>query len=172
MGCDIHAYIETRRRLTKEEEERSHFWNRWDGTKELPFHRDYYIFSELASVRGGGADTFETRGIPEDLSYQVKSEYALYVIDGDEPSEQHEVSREDGERYAKYGGWYDKENKWVNHPDWHSASWANLKELEYIYSQYKNKYDYSCPELEAIMAYMLAYEQCGYDARFVFWFDN
>ena len=64
MGCDIHAYIEEKTYRT------------WDSfTGELNLDRDYRMFGALAGVRSGDEPIIEPRGVPDDMSYQLKDDY-------------------------------------------------------------------------------------------------
>lgn len=84
MGIDIHAYIERYNKKYNRWESLSLYKKCEDGKfKQLEFYnyRDYILFYVLAGVRGViGLDTTISplRGLPDDLSDEVKKEYEEY----------------------------------------------------------------------------------------------
>jgi hypothetical protein len=75
MGCDIHAYYETKEKDT---------WEQSSG--ELNIHRSYTLFGLLANVRRPVEDHFEPRGFPEDASLDVLAEFERWDVDAHTPS--------------------------------------------------------------------------------------
>ena len=67
MGCDIHGWIEVRRKDTGE----------WLSVAKITGDRDYLWFGVIADVRSEPkcGCTTERRGIPDDASYPVKVEH-------------------------------------------------------------------------------------------------
>jgi len=63
MGTDIHAFIED-----------NPFGNGFSLFAELNLSRDYNLFGRLAGIRGGCA-VFETRGLPKDISCELRWKY-------------------------------------------------------------------------------------------------
>jgi len=158
MGCDIHCYIEYKRKD----------WNSWS-----PFGgcinpgRNYRLFAALAGVRNAYdiLPVVEPRGYPTDAAYMAESDNWLFVRDG--KYEGH-CSRESAERYvASCGSRYkDSEKAFVSNPDWHSHSWLTPDE----YGQAIGTMD--APGYRAILAAMRSFETDGHKARIIFWFDN
>lgn len=65
MGCDIHVFVEFR------DPERGV----WSSTSEFrPTPRSYPLFSKLGDVRGYSGNHV-SRGLPEDVTPEVKNEY-------------------------------------------------------------------------------------------------
>lgn len=149
MGCDIHFYVEVKKDSK---------WQRYcpedkyvesvddDGYKNksrdwyddpLYVGRNYSLFSILADVRNGrgfaGCDTWEgdgfvpissPRGVPSDTSQEVMKEYVC-VLGGDKYHTQ-----ETFDRWVKNGSSKRIDGNTVTGPDWHSASWFAVEELE------------------------------------------
>jgi hypothetical protein len=111
--------------------------------------RSYNTFAILANVRNGrgfaGCDTGDPfvpiampKGFPDDASPEVLKEYVYNVLDR-EPTEEEEdnedlnlCSRDDAQKWVAqgYSTWVDEAKTRVTGPDWHSASWLTLAELE------------------------------------------
>lgn len=96
MGCDIHLYVERRSNRSWESVEE---WELEDGDLNVPYvkrfytSRNYDLFAILANVRNGRgfADTItgegfnpisEPKGLPEDVSYQVRAVSSRWGEDG------------------------------------------------------------------------------------------
>lgn len=151
MGCDIHCWAEVRQpdgtwkkvgKIFKdsyyrpdepsEVDEDGYEWNA--QLTDHPYDgRNYALFSMLADVRNGvgfaGCDTGDgylpiafPKGIPIDVSPEVMKEFTVSV-DEDNPPELLE-------------SWVRKkfsiriDEKTVTDPDWHSASWLTVRELD------------------------------------------
>jgi hypothetical protein len=161
MGCDIHGYIE---------------YEDWEDNGK-PHHscfgenlgdRDYAMFGLLAGVRRGSA-IFSPRGIPENISYTVKSSFYMFVVD-DEMNGERCVSRTLAREWIDKG-WSKKiDENYISDPDWHTPSWLTAKEYEQVLQAREEMKDYGNVDQEwyAILAAMKALK----NARFVFWFDN
>ena len=164
MGCDIHGYIEY-----EDWKDNNGQVHRSCFGQDLG-ERDYAMFGLLAGVRRGGC-LFQPRGIPENLSFPVKSSYYMFIID-DEKDEDGDgyVSKKTAEQWvdAGFSEYYDE--KWVTHPDWHTPSWLNTKEYEAVLRAREDIDDYGTVDQGwyAILAAMKVLK----NARFVFWFDN
>jgi len=86
MGCDIHAHVEVRE---------DGQWHHWEEMFAAPFHvgRNYDLFAILANVRngygfagvptsGGFTPIDMPRGLPEDVTPEVKQESDDWGVDG------------------------------------------------------------------------------------------
>ena len=97
MGCDIHSYAEVRNKKTGKWEQAFNFTTLTDFDKEWckcekgdhPFDwRAYGMFGFLAGVRNYAYidPIVEPRGIPDDVSDTIKSEYDEWYDDAHTPS--------------------------------------------------------------------------------------
>jgi hypothetical protein len=171
MGCDIHAYIEKVETFN-------------DGCKHatcwarLSLQRDYTLFALLAGVRyhprAHGFSAGKTKGLPPDvLSYRVKEDAFLRIVDGEREDER-TCTRADVESWPRYDNlclphpyYGDHSDQYVMHPDWHSHSWMTVAELE------QAQRHYSSPDLFAVLGAMRALNGDEPErSRLVFWFDN
>jgi len=162
MGCDIHMYIEYRKKGREGE-----FASL--GGRINP-GRNYELFAAMAGVRTYERREvmFEPRGLPPDAGYEATGDNELLAIDGED--DKNVCSRQTAERWVASGDskWV-REGKWVTVPDWHSHSWLTCAEYQTIIDA---KTDSAEPKYRAILAAMKQLESDGYDARIVFWFDN
>ena len=178
MGCDIHMYVESRKRSD------TNLWRSF-GSRFNP-GRDYELFGYLAGVRGGTA-LIEPRGLPDDLAYYSQDDARLYISD-DDTSEEGVCTLEQAQSWAKYGSkihlGHDGKPTWVDHPDWHSHSWLNAEEFQAaldatsIVNYYNDDKTIAyahgnCDDgYYAMLAAMLSLQLSGNESRVVFWFDN
>lgn len=173
MGCDIHMYIQYRRKG-------SDYWSGFGG--RINPGRNYGMFGVLANVRNEMPKHFEAKGIPtHELSYQCEGD--LYMMISDDGEGENETTLENALDWNKRYGCKlefhgDKPYK-VRHPDWHSHSWMTTKELSKAYNMYSAMYkkEYGAShvpiEYKAILSVMKTLEKTGeYEAEVVFWFDN
>lgn len=93
MGCDIHCYAE--RRVNNQWEkvgdhfeysERDKTYYEKDKGDRPFFNRDYDLFAFLAGVRGYLFPIHPPKGIPEDVSQEVLSEFKSWGVDAHTPS--------------------------------------------------------------------------------------
>lgn len=161
MGCDIHAYIESKRKD-------SAHWCGFGG--RINPGRHYRLFGKLAGVRSDGC-LIEPRGVPDDLGWDSSDDYWLAVNDKYAEDEGY-CSQESALNYIKHGSRVklNKDNTMdkVEHPDWHTPSWLNASELEAALDGENGYVD----EYKAMLAAMKSLESSGKDVRVVFWFDN
>ena|SRR6478752_3461864 len=152
MGCDIHMYVEYKR---KDSDRWSYFG------KRINPGRNYRIFTNLASVRGESDN--KPKGMPEDAGYASRNDNIMYISDVES---ENSVTREKANRWVNDG--YSKivDEKWVTNPDWHSHSWATIEEMKSALG------DSEEPEYRALIAAMESFRLSGYDVRVVYWFDN
>jgi hypothetical protein len=168
MGCDIHSFMEYRRRPPHEGIEQ---WSSFGG--ELNPGRNYDLFARFAGVRNYSDVTpiDKPRGFPEDAGYEAREEYHLYITD---ELGENQATLEDARRWvesgcSKYVPNHGGKATWVTDPDAHSESWLTHDEVECALQEYKGP---SEPEYTAMLAALRSFEAQGYDSRIVFWFDN
>ena len=59
MGCDIHAFIETKEPQS----------SRYDRSIGFPINRDYFLFGLLAGVRYSKCKYIQPRGFPKAIAH-------------------------------------------------------------------------------------------------------
>ena len=167
MGCDIHGYIEFKHPKN----------DRWEPFgKRLRLDRTYLLFGLLANVRCDGA-LIEPRGMPSDIGYDVRDDYLLRVTDKF-PEGDGSVGSEKAARWVADGSsaWWGDD--YITGPDWHTPSWLSTSEYYAVVRAYN---DAVCEEgrphgigveYPAALGAMVAAEEVGHKARFVFFFDN
>ncbi len=84
IGCDIHFYAEynvngTWYPLQEMEQDEDGYWD-IDWKEEIYGERNYFVFGKIAGVRS--ESYFSPKGIPDDLSMQIKDQVERYGIDG------------------------------------------------------------------------------------------
>ena len=169
MGCDIHMYVEYKR---KDEGNYSNFGGRINPG------RNYYLFGLLCQgIRSDLKEGIPERGLPNDCAWPARSDNQLYVTETD--YSEGECSRDSAESWVNSGSskYTDEEKKWVTHPDWHSHSWITYEEFKDQYALFNVKKEeekvfYKEPEYDALLAALKSFHDGGYDVRIVFWFDN
>jgi hypothetical protein len=92
MGCDIHFHVEKKTDqgwVRAEPQVKNEYYDKWDDEPEFKredFYdgRNYSLFAMLADVRNGyGLEPITaTRGIPKDVSDDVRQEHDDWGIDG------------------------------------------------------------------------------------------
>ena len=175
MGCDIHLYIEYR---SKNAANTDQYWQSF-GQRTNP-GRNYFMFALLANVRNYDElpVPYALRGMPDDAGYDSGYDNRLYISN---EFDEHTVTMERAEQWVKSGSSKFINNErgeptWVTHPDWHSHSWLTTNEYEnvinlYLAQPFAKPFGLE-PRYQVVLASMKAFEQLGYDARIVFWFDN
>jgi hypothetical protein len=192
MGCDIHSYIEYRPKGLWEFNNKPHSWDNWG--QRYYVGRNYRMFGLLAGLRSGQDALFPVRGVPRDISWHVKEDYTFSIGDSDDG--ERSVSKETAQEwlsrgYAKY--WVDgdgtENTNIITHPDWHSASWLTADELAAVIERYRSLYyeeevkewaaigqklseDRFLTMWKVLYANLRTLEDTGFEARYVFWFDN
>lgn len=169
MGCDIHMYIEYRRK------NQTGSFKSFGG--RINPGRNYFMFGLLSKgVRVNHVDGFKPKGMPDfdSLGYESMDDNRLYISEsGGEGS----VTKETAERLVSKGLsiYTDERNVFVTHPDWHSHSWLTTEEYKSVldkYNSHPDAYNHKEHEYEAILCAMEKFEEMGFDARIVFWFDS
>ncbi|MEM9953905.1 MAG: hypothetical protein AAF846_20005 [Chloroflexota bacterium] len=161
MGLDITCFIETRE---------SHFKSNWTCKAEYHLSRDTELFGYMANgILIDDRSKFSNRGVPSDVSSVVEQAYILYV-DDDYANCDHSVPTTKALDSVAEGKsfWWNNERTIITHPDYFSASWLTVKELEQILSV-KQNYD-----LEVIINIMQSINRIRVfkASRLIFWFDR
>lgn len=160
MGCDIHAYMEYR--------QPGKDWQSFGGENHLD--RNYAVFGELAGVRSAGEPVHAVRGAPEDMAWQANSDYWLFIVEGGD-FDKESCSPEKAAQWHSHGCAYKKdlrgENRWIQHPDWHTPSWLTGNEWREVIGDGEYRH-----EFVAVGAALSSFEAAGFETRVVFWFDN
>ncbi len=220
MGCDIHLYVE--------EKQSDGSWKSVDTWKKDPDYKDrktvdyedhaytgrnYNLFSILADVRNGrgfaGIKTgagFEPmaqpRGLPADVSPEVKAESDAWDCDGHSHSyfTLREIVDFDWNQKTVLSGWVDVENYWRWKHNGQPESWcgsvgggavrhATGKQMEAAIKKVDNDLHHeSLAHLHTEVEWTRYYWQCigefatsvfkslhkvePQNVRYVFWFDN
>jgi hypothetical protein len=172
MGCDIHAYVEYRKREPVDDYELR--WRDFGG--RINPERNYRIFGKLAGVRRDvEVLVAPVRGLPDDLGWQANGDYWLWISYSGESGEG-VVTSEQAAKWHGYGRRYRGKTTSGEHvgkpthiedPDWHTPSWVTPDEWERALDEDATEIEY-----HAMLAAMRRMEQSGYLARVVFWFDN
>jgi len=171
MGCDIHMYVEYKRRAQRHVDVEE-CWDSHGG--RINPGRHYPLFAELAGVRMGERDTGATpRGLPDDLGFYSRGDSKLFIVgDSDGDPVEGAVFKSTAARWVAEGSSeYIDEGSSVTHPDWHSHSWCTAQELEDAIKRADGEWGVD-PGYTALADTLRSFERQGYDARVVFWFDN
>lgn len=179
MGCDIHAWIEFRRKPTDEEE--SPKWMPVQGFGEFSF-RDYNMFSSLAQVRGDDEKGMIPRGLPDDVSDTVYWNMLLRVVDDDDPDWEGTIKKSLAESMVKDGRCKPVSSDifpgdYIEDGDTHSHSWCTAKELascirRNYYDRKAKKWYGGLPWKTLLWAMKAVNDTEGLESRLVFWFDS
>jgi hypothetical protein len=173
MGCDIHMYVQYRKKDFDPKWES--YWNEFGG--HLNPGRDYSMFGILSDgVRSSWTKCHEPKGLPEgNLGWTAEREAYLYVKTDTNPYDDGYCTLEDAQRWGRKIE-LDKDGKpWRTiHPDWHSFSWLTTEEYAQALRWYSSQVRYKAGlEYRALLKLMKALEDNGKnDVRIVFWFDN
>ena len=184
MGCDIHLHIEKRHRKSVEKG----FTNWWQGDIYGEFSdRNYKMFAYLADVKSDGDDerVVPDRGIPDDVADSTQDYYMHPIMDDEKTFEWYydhpcrPVTLKTAEDWAKRCGSkivnrYSTDDKYkdVTDPDYHSYNWCTTDELEECIKKAESSDWGVAAAWKALLAYMRAYEEGGYEVRAVYWFDS
>lgn len=171
MGCDIHMYVEYKRKDNEKD-----YWMNF-GERINP-GRNYFMFGILSNgVRSNPEFSFDPKGMPEydSLGYSSRSDALIYITDEEDDNENHTTLKQ-ALKWQEYGhkiiNGRDGKPTWIEHPDWHSHSWLTTEEFEKAMDYYRSQSTYQQPEYEAVLSAMKKFEELGFDSRIVFWFDN
>ncbi len=179
MGCDIHLFVEIRKRQTSNSKHNKWFPVSFRGEFS---DRIYGMFSALANVRNyNELKHLPIRGLPEDLGYKAFDKYYSRIIPKNAQREPYEweFSRECVRRWVLQGiSTLKKENGVLlcSDPDAHTPNWCTTAEMRECFNQIflatgELIGDYI--EWLGLCCYMEGIESSGeYECRAVFWFDN
>jgi hypothetical protein len=169
MGCDIHMYVEYKRKDDKR--------NNWSnfGSRINP-GRNYFMFGLLSKgVRSDNELGIDAKGLPDGLGWETSDDMYLYINDNRSEDDNHVSTNQAIKWRANYGcNIVNDENGRpykVENPDWHSSSWLTTSEFENQLNIY-NQESFGVPEYMAILAAMKELENHNNECRVVFWFDN
>lgn len=205
MGCDIHIHVEYKRSVNGEQR-----WvcgdyfhvNPYKGEEGEPDlcvvdfcgHRNYSLFATLADVRNYGDTPYidDPRGLPDDVTYEVKRASNEWGCDGHSHSyftlrelidyqenieplrHRGMISPEAQENLDKHGITPDSWCQWTNQAGWEFRTWEEENTvLIPLIEALKQRAD----ELYCIYGWLWdekpqeAYEKSD-NIRIVFWFDN
>jgi hypothetical protein len=173
MGCDIHGYIERK----KKPEEGKHNWPFWELACRVYGNRNYTFFGVLNNVREELA-MFPDRGFPDDASGDLEAIYEHWEGDGHSHSwisrkeVEFAVSSEATVKITRF--WSNSQIERLKKGDWDAMypccggtsqpDWAEAT-FEVPVSAVGVK-----REFELILKEMDRFPE--YDTRFVFFFDN
>ena len=213
MGCDIHIHVEYKKKLRvhdseSENEERwlcgdhyivNPYYNAYAENPEFVFvefynNRNYDLFATLADVRNYGGTTVihQPKGLPKDVSAQVKKDSEDWGVDGHSHSWftlKELIDFQNSNHVVKHKGFISPSAQkalddngvlpcqWCQHTNvggWECREWEEEKNiLEPIIEKLKERAD----ELNVIYDWTWdtnprdAYELSD-KIRIVFWFDN
>ena len=173
MGCDIHLFVETKRKDSKYED--------WECSafKGAFSEINYGMFGALNNVRNYCEyKPLPNRGLPENVGFNVFHRYYLLIVDKEEDVCEITCSKKDAEDWVNRGLSKIVElanTKYCSNPDYHSSSWCTVQEFEscvnQVFKTKDNTFAGAYIEWLALLNYMKTLEK-EYDVRAVFWFDN
>jgi hypothetical protein len=135
--------------------------------------RDYRMFGILAGIRSSEINMLKPRGLPAKISWEVRDEVYLRVVDEDDELLNGEIRREDADRHGLSIINTGLDIPYVLNTEYHTHSWINLNELNTAIAMYTMHFGSPPdPDWAAIAAYMEAIDGGGYDTRIVFFFDS
>ena len=221
MGCDIHFYVERRvdgRWVSADTWTPNKYYKPGEDDGERPFEvayenrfyrgRNYDLFAMLADVRNGrgfgGVKTGEgfipicaPRGLPDDVSDEVRAERAAWDCDGHSDSwlTVAELNAYDWQQTTQHQGIVDALNYFIWQRDGKPRSWAGfvdgpavrhitnaemdaaVREAHFTNGLYTRvtwcePYAASAPEFLEVTLPRLRALGSPEDVRIVFWFDN
>lgn len=163
MSCDIHGYIEYK----------SDIGDNYRGFGGRLSDRDYRMFGCLADVMSNGYCVYAPKGIPDNLGWEAKNDYCLFIVDDNPTDYEGYTTKENAIEWVQHGysHYWDKEHKWITHPDWHTPSWLTADEYEVVLNKRK-ELSTDGWELDEMWDGILAVLKVLPNSRFVFWFDN
>lgn len=168
MGCDIHGYIERRKKGTDD---------RWELACAVNGGRNYTFFGLLNNVREELA-VFPDRGFPEDASYDLQNINEQWASDGHSHSY---ITREEVEKAAssetlvEITRYWPKQNlERLKNGDWEAmypcCGGTSNPDLERATLRVPLDAVGVRYEFNQILDDMKRFPE--YETRFVFWFDN
>lgn len=149
MGCYIHAYIEV---LNGE---------------------NWRLFATIGRWKQSGFAKIlmkNPRGLPIDVSLEVKEAFTFRVVQGETGGDEHLISVIDAVKMLNHGA-VDMGGGFISNPDWSSPSWLDAYEMERVESTYR----YEMWELgfqQHVLNAMKGIATTGASVRLVYWFDG
>lgn len=135
MGADVHAFIEY---TDKNYEDPRNLC-------EVKIERNYWLFILMAGVRGnsiqGHEQIVKRKGLPSKTSWQIKNKAYLFIVDDPKNVQEGYCTKTEASQWAKEGRKYIEGKRRIEHPDWHSHTWLNLKEVEKLIETYSKLED-------------------------------
>ena len=177
MGCDIHMFVNYRRK----DNSYGDYWKTFGGN--IGPGRNYSMFGILAGVRSEYPDYCEPKGYPnQQMGWQCENEYNLNVTEdgrGDNETTLERAMEYNKNHHCKLYRDHDEKVYKVRNPDYHSPSWMTIAELSKAYRMYvtNEKKTYGRgkvpTEYRVVLDLMRSLEKTGeYEVKLVFWFDN
>jgi len=171
MGTDIHMYVE--RSAHESVEYMSNQEHDWFFTGKFSSCRDYRMFGILAGIRSSEITMLKPRGLPNKISWEVRDEVYLRVVDENDELLDGEIRREDADRHGLRIIDTGLDIPYVFNTSYHTHSWIDLNEFNAAIAMYTMHFGFlPDPDWAAIAAYMEAVEGGGYNTRLVFFFDS
>jgi len=176
MGCDIHLFVEKRKKDSKDDFLPCAFRSEFS-------ERTYSMFAKLANVRNyDKVEHLPIRGLPEDISYiTFEALYKKVIFDPiNEWDEENCYTIDQVNKWVKDGYSHvihKHEKEWCSNPDAHSYNWCTSQEIMECLTEFttgeNHKYRGNYLNWVGLAAYMKALEDNGnYEVRAAYWFDN
>lgn len=150
MGCNIHAYIEV---LTGENWRFFAAIGRWNQSS----------FANILIKK-------RARGLPLDVTLEVKEAFSFRVVKGETGGDKHLISEADAMKMLKKGA-IDMGGGFISNPDWISPSWLDLYEMERVESTYRYEF-WEISFQQHVVNAMTGIAKHGASVRLVYWFDE
>lgn len=159
MGCDIHAFIESRSSFSGS--------GLFRVKAQLEIPRNYEIFNLMAGVRGPNDPLFPLKGIPEDSCSTIKMSFGNRIVDTEEEAKfDGTILRLEAKITIDRVKLSRIDNDYILKSGLHSPSWLSTQEFRKVIKSY-NRTDFTI--INAIYMFMKHLKE---EARIVFCFDN
>lgn len=147
MGCDIHCHIEefTPPREGKKNRNGDQAQGYSFGVAHfVNLGRNYRLFALMAGVRNDPLNPVtpvaDPKGVPATVAFRTQRAYSVRVEDqADDEGEA--VTKETAQQWVDngYSVWMNDDHTLVSGPDWHTASWLTIEELEKVQELYASE---------------------------------
>jgi len=136
MGREIHSYIDYHYEINGHKIV--------DFLAKINIPRNKLLFSALVEGDECFDPVVEPRGVPKNLSNEIRKDYLIRVLDknSNEIPRYNECSYKEAKNYE----WFD--DKFIINPQYHTASWLNVEELRRAQLLYSI---YSCEQTDIIL---------------------
>lgn len=202
MSCDIHTYLEVKKKVKGEERwvsadiyKKNEYYNIYNDETEEYYvvnvynDRDYTAFGILANVRNydNNETISEPKGIPEDTCKEIIKEYRKWGRDGHSHSyftlrELLDYQEEHKKIPIKYSGLVDEEGlKKIEKGEFPDMWWSSSTDKSLVYTEWEMKVDKLEKIINNIKEHLLRIREFyseenllanADNIRLVFWFDN